>query len=81
MKTLNMQMAGEIDRRHFLGLAAATVIAAYGTSGSAQAEPAKRNVSAVNTDSPQQIAPFRNLRQIEAGVLNVAYAEDGPADG
>ena len=26
-------------------------------------------------------ASFRSLKQIDAGVLNVGYAEDGPADG
>ena len=81
MKTFNIQMAEEIDRRHFLGLAAATLLAAYAATGSAKAEPAKRDASSATTVLPQPSTRFRNLKQVEAGVLNVGYAEDGPADG
>jgi len=59
-------MSEEIDRRHFLGTAA-TVIAAtrFGRLGL----PETPNMA------------FDALKQIDAGVLNVGYAESGPADG
>ena len=62
------------QRRHFLG-AAAIIMAAAGLriSGPAAAQSA-RAVVATNTS-------FAPLKQIEAGVLNVSYAEAGPATG
>ena len=30
---------------------------------------------------PQPRTSFRSLKQVDAGLLNVGYAEDGPADG
>jgi pimeloyl-ACP methyl ester carboxylesterase len=70
-------------RRHFLGAAALGVamaelgLAEIGLGGSARAES--------SADLPE-VAPgthvsFRSLKQIDAGVLSVGYAEDGPADG
>jgi pimeloyl-ACP methyl ester carboxylesterase len=56
----------EIDRRHFLGTAA-TVIAA--TRFSRLGLPETRNMT------------FDAVKQIDAGVLNVGYAESGPANG
>ena len=65
------------DRRQFLrtvafGLAAAPFIA--GSSAQAQSAITPPTASAKNTT-------FAALKQIDAGVLNVGYAEDGPADG
>lgn len=53
-----------IDRRHFLGAAAATVIATQ-----------------LPVTRAQESASFDSLKQIDAGVLNVAYAGAGPIDG
>jgi pimeloyl-ACP methyl ester carboxylesterase len=64
------------DRRRFLGTAAMTLAAAeLGLIGSASAEPKKRTIR------PRTSASFGALKQIDAGVLNVGYAEAGPADG
>ena len=63
------------DRRHLLGRAAATIAAAqFAMMGTAQAGPLPPIKPGTNT-------VFRTLKQINAGVLNIGYAEDGPAGG
>ena len=69
------------DRRRFLGAAAVTLAAApFAMSGSlfAQAGEAKPGAGAVR---PGTHTSFAALKQVEAGVLSVGYAEAGPADG
>jgi len=69
------------DRRRFLGAAAGGIVMAQlGLSGTAQAEAfkAKATVPAIK---PGEHTSFGPLKQIGAGVLNVGYAEAGPADG
>jgi pimeloyl-ACP methyl ester carboxylesterase len=59
------------DRRRFCGTTAMTIAAAqFGMSGSAEAQS---SASRTNTS-------FGSLKQIDAGVLNVGYAEAGPVD-
>ena len=63
------------NRRQFLGAAAVGLAAAplvFDRSAQAQTTPA---------GAPAKGATFASLKQIDAGVLNVGYAEDGPADG
>jgi len=69
------------DRRRFLGSAAVAFAAApFAMSGAvlAQSGDAKPGAGAVR---PGAHTSFAALKQIEAGVLNVGYAEAGPADG
>jgi pimeloyl-ACP methyl ester carboxylesterase len=68
------------QRRRFFGTAAATIAAAqFGMAGLASAQGAKpTDLPAVN---PGTNTSFGSLKQIHAGVLNVGYAEAGPADG
>jgi pimeloyl-ACP methyl ester carboxylesterase len=62
------------DRRHFLGTAAMTIAAAQlGVFGSADGQ--------VGTARPDTNPSFGPLKQIDAGLLNVGYAEAGPASG
>jgi pimeloyl-ACP methyl ester carboxylesterase len=49
--------------------------------GSADAQSGKVNPADVPTVKPGTNTSFGSLRQIDAGVLNVGYAEAGPADG
>jgi pimeloyl-ACP methyl ester carboxylesterase len=66
-------------RRRFFGTAAAAVAAAQlGTIGSAAAQSANGQPAAANRATQPAFAP---LKQIEAGALNVGYAEAGPANG
>jgi pimeloyl-ACP methyl ester carboxylesterase len=70
------------DRRRFLGTAAMTIAAAQlGMIGSADAQSGKANPASVPTIKPGTNTSFGSLKQIDAGLLNVGYAEAGPANG
>lgn len=57
-----------VDRKRFLGAAAVTIVAAQAHMlGTADAQSSHTS--------------FASLRQIDAGVLNIGYAEVGPVDG
>jgi pimeloyl-ACP methyl ester carboxylesterase len=60
-------MSDDINRRRFLGTAVASTAAIL--------------TAPVATPSRTRAASFKPLKQIEAGLLNVGYAEDGPPDG
>ena len=69
-------------RRRFLGAAAATVAAAQlGMIGSAAAQTGKTKAAQLPAVKPGTNTSFGTLKQIDAGVLNVGYAEAGPTDG
>jgi pimeloyl-ACP methyl ester carboxylesterase len=68
-------------RRRFFGAAAVTLAAAqFGLDNSADAQPNKTK-PAISTINPGTNTSFAALKQIDAGLLNVGYAEAGPADG
>lgn len=70
------------DRRHFLSSAAMTVAAAELASiGSVEAQPSRGGLSELPAFKPGTNRSFGSLKEIDAGVLNVCYAEVGPADG
>ncbi|PSH68386.1 alpha/beta hydrolase [Phyllobacterium brassicacearum] len=75
-------MSGEINhrRRRFLGFAAMTLAAGeFGIIGTANAQAGKTAVlPAIKPGTNTSMGP---LTQIDAGVLNIGYAEAGPADG
>ena len=78
------RIAEEINqrRRYFIGAAAVTAAAAQlGIIGSAAAQPGKAAAKRLPEIKPGTNVSFGPLKQIDAGVLNVAYAEAGPADG
>jgi pimeloyl-ACP methyl ester carboxylesterase len=65
-------------RRRFFGAAAMTIGAAqFGMIGSVDAQSAK-DAAAFKQGTNTSFGP---LKQIDAGLLNVGYAEAGPADG
>jgi pimeloyl-ACP methyl ester carboxylesterase len=73
----------QIDRprRYFCGTAALTVAAAQlGLIGMAQAQSDKPK-STLPEIKPGSNTAFAPLKQINAGALNVGYAETGPANG
>jgi pimeloyl-ACP methyl ester carboxylesterase len=73
-------MSGQInrDRREFLQAAALGVAVAPLVLGS----PAHAQSAAPKPTSPlSNSSSFASLKQVDAGVLNVGYAEDGPAGG
>jgi pimeloyl-ACP methyl ester carboxylesterase len=70
------------DRRRFLGAAALTMAAAeLSMLRSAAAQASETTTMTPSRRKPGATASFGPLKQIDAGVLNVGYAEDGPADG
>ena len=67
-------------RRRFLGSAAMTFLATrVGLIGSADAQASKPGV--LPTIKPGANTTMGALKQIDAGVLNIGYAEAGPAAG
>src|SRR5437660_394940 len=78
------KMSEEINhrRRHFFAVAGATIAAArFGTIGPANAQVAKAKPAQLPEIKPGTNTSFGALKQIDAGLLNVGYAEAGPADG
>jgi pimeloyl-ACP methyl ester carboxylesterase len=70
------------DRRRFLGTAAMTLAAAqFGALRSVHAESGNAKPADVSPTKPGTNSSFSSLKQINAGVLNVGYAEAGPIDG
>jgi pimeloyl-ACP methyl ester carboxylesterase len=78
------KMSEEIrqNRRSFLGTAAMSIAAAnLGITAFADATPGEAKPSGATAPSPVANASFGPLKQINAGLLSVGYAEAGPADG
>src|SRR5215470_1652840 len=70
-----MSEACKYDRRRFMGTAAMTVAGAHlGMFSSAESGKINPTINSPNTS-------FERLKQIDAGLLNVGYAESGPASG
>jgi pimeloyl-ACP methyl ester carboxylesterase len=77
-------MSEEINqnRRRFFGTAAMTAAAAQlGMSVFSSAEAETKMSSKRHMLKPGKHTSFAPLKQIDAGLLNVGYAEDGPSDG
>jgi pimeloyl-ACP methyl ester carboxylesterase len=70
------------QRRRFLGTAAMTIATTQlGRFGSANAQSSKTKPAVLAMTKPGTNTSFGSLKQIDAGVLNVGYAEAGPANG
>ncbi len=70
------------DRRRFLGTAALTIAAAeLLMTGSADAQSGKAKPADAPTTEPGTNTSFGPLKQIDAGLLNIGYAEAGPSGG
>ena len=82
MATIGFPEPIDRHRRRFFGVAAITVAAAQlGIIGPADAQADKTASAGGPTIKPGTNTSFTPLKQIDAGALNVGYAEDGPADG
>ncbi len=70
------------DRRRFLGAALTTIAGAeLSVIGSMGLHSSRLNRARETLAKPVANTSFARLKQIDAGVLSVGYAEDGPADG
>jgi dienelactone hydrolase len=67
-----------IRRRILVGGAAATFATQLGFAGTARAQTSNTKLAAVKAGSNTS---FATLKQINAGLLNIGYAEAGPTDG
>jgi len=79
-----IKTSADIDhlRRRFFGAIAMTFAAArFGMIGSANAQAIKASAKELPAVKPGTHTSFGPLKQIDAGLLNVGYAEAGPADG
>jgi pimeloyl-ACP methyl ester carboxylesterase len=82
MKTSEVSRQINRDRRHFLGGAASTIAAAqFALKESADAQSRKIKAVELSKSRRGMNTSFRWLKQINAGLLNVGYAEAGPAEG
>ena len=75
------KISGDFDlhRRGFFGTAALTIAAAqFGMTGSANAETKPAQLPKIKPGTNTSLGP---LKQIDAGVLNIGYAEAGPTNG
>jgi len=82
MDEIKASEAIDRQRRRFFGAAALTIAAAeFGMIGSADAKAGKAKSTGLHAAKPGTYTSFASLKQIDAGVLNVGYAEAGPAGG
>jgi pimeloyl-ACP methyl ester carboxylesterase len=69
-------------RRRFFGAAATTIAAAQlGIAASAHAQTSNSQATDRVTTKPETNTSFAALKQIDAGLLNMGYAEAGPVNG
>jgi pimeloyl-ACP methyl ester carboxylesterase len=69
-------------RRRFLSTAAMAITATqFGMLGSAKAETPNETATEIPPVKPGTNASFSSMKQIDAGLLNIGYAEAGPAAG
>jgi pimeloyl-ACP methyl ester carboxylesterase len=79
MNKIIMHEAIDHERRRLFGAAALTLTAAeFGIIGTTQAETNSASEVGIK---PEAKTSFASLKQIDAGVLNVGYAEVGPPNG
>ncbi|KRT13495.1 alpha/beta hydrolase [Pedobacter ginsenosidimutans] len=75
-----MENQNNYSRRRFLSVAALTVaVAELGGLNLLNAKEITKNKT--NNNKTQSNTSFDTIKQIHAGVLNMGYAESGPADG
>src|SRR5271167_4428823 len=80
---LTMKQAGSIgmSRRRLLAMAGVSAGATLLASRPAFAQSGKTKPSDLPAIRPGKNTSFASLKQINAGLLNVGYAEAGPANG
>jgi pimeloyl-ACP methyl ester carboxylesterase len=82
MDTIKMREQINQHRRRFIGTAVVTVAAAQlGMTSSAAAQSGSTKAARLPAVKPGTNTSFGPIKQIDAGVLNVGYAEAGPAGG
>jgi pimeloyl-ACP methyl ester carboxylesterase len=76
-----MEKRNNLGRRQFLSTAAVALAAGpIFMAGPANAKSAQANI-VLNSDNRKTPVSFNTIKQVDAGLLNVGYAEVGPAKG
>jgi pimeloyl-ACP methyl ester carboxylesterase len=71
-----------LPRRRFVGVAAMSIAAAQlGMMGASNAQTGETKPAQLSSMKPGTNTSLGPLKEIDAGLLNVGYAEAGPADG
>ena len=82
MSTIKVSEGINHDRRRFFATVAMTIAAAeFGMISSLEAQSSNAKPANVPQIKPGTNASFGPLKHVNAGVLSIAYAEAGPADG
>jgi len=82
MSTIKIPEEIDHNRRSFFGTTAIAVAAAHlGIFGSKEARADESKPAGTTASKPGTNTSFGPLKQIDAGMLNVGYAEAGPANG
>ena len=82
MDTIKVVEKIDYRRRRLFGAAAVTIAATQlGIVDSANAQSSKTKQAQIPPIKPETNTSFASLKQIDAGVLNIGYAEAGPANG
>ena len=82
MSSIKMPEVIDGSRRRLLGAMAVSVAAAkLIMAGSADARSSEAEPAGTIAMTPDTNASFGPLKQIDAGTLNIGYAEAGPANG
>jgi pimeloyl-ACP methyl ester carboxylesterase len=82
MEPIKMSEPINLDRRRLFGATAMSIVAAqFMLSGLAHAQSGAAKPADAAMIKPGTNTSLGALKQIDAGVLNVGYAEAGPADG
>src|SRR3981081_2715257 len=82
MQTIERPPEFSHDRRRFLGVTALSLAAMQlGPIGPAKAQGGPAEPAPPAAIKPGTTPSFAALKQVDAGPLNVGYAETGPADG
>jgi len=82
MDTIKVVEKIDHRRRRLFGAAAVTIAATQlGIFDTANAQSSKTKQAQIPPIKPGTNTSFASLKQIDAGVLNIGYAEAGPADG
>lgn len=70
------------SRRHFLGAMGLTLITSQmGFLRSLLGQSKGKETAAILPNRADMYKPFASIKQIDAGVLNIGYVEEGPPDG
>ena len=82
MNTNQATKSANLDRRSFLGVTAMSIAAVqFGAINSVNAQSSGTTTPLEVPMQPGTNTSFASLKQIEAGLLSVGYAEAGPSDG